>query len=111
MDRAHSLLVPAICTWEVALLANRGRLTLNAPIKEWIPQALAEDRIELAPLEWRIAMDAADLRDQGFHGDPVDGLVYATARHAHAPLITVDALITAFDSRVNARQRTLVVWD
>jgi PIN domain nuclease of toxin-antitoxin system len=43
---------------------------------------------------------AAGLLDsRAFPGDPIDRLIYATARAANAPLVTRDEAIRAYDPR------------
>ena len=113
MDGARGLLVPALCMWEVAMLLNRDRIAFRDPrlsCERWLRAALATP-CELAPLTPAIAATAADLEREGFHGDPADRIVYATARELDAPLITGDAKIHEFESNLPRRTRRLAVWD
>lgn len=91
--------VSAISAWEVAMLAERGRISLDRPAPRWVRAALSADprTIEL-PLTSAIAVRAAQLGADGMHGDPADRFIYATARDRDAPLVTRDAALRAHDA-------------
>ena len=90
--------VSAVSAWEVGMLAQRGRITLDRPTEHWITAALtAEARIVELALSARIAVRAAALTAEGFHGDPADRFIYATARAHDAVLVTRDAALREFD--------------
>ncbi len=46
------------------------------------------------------AVGAALLGQQGFHGDPVDRFLCATARELSVPLVTKDESVQEFAARV-----------
>ena len=100
IDQAASrsqLLVPAISVWEIALLVEKGRLALSQDLDQWVERVFALPGVGLAPLEPAIALEGARLPG-GFHGDPADRLIAATARHHDAELMTVDRAILAYAS-------------
>jgi PIN domain nuclease of toxin-antitoxin system len=103
IEQAETLGVSAISAWEVALLVLRGHLELDLDLRTWIARALAIERVETLPLDPDVAVDAALLVERGFHRDPVDRIVYATARALGAPLVTKDRRIRGFD-------RAATVW-
>lgn len=108
-----TLHVPAMCLWEVAMLLGRGRIAFRDPritCERWLRSALAAP-CELAPLTPRIAAYSADLEREGFHGDPADRMVYATAWVLNLPLITGDEAIHAFEKALPRRSTRLAVWD
>jgi hypothetical protein len=110
--RSDMRLVPAICMWELALLHQAGRWTLTDPddtLDRWMATATADPQ-GVAPLSADIAIAAAGLDDEGFHRDPADRLIYATARMLDAPLITRDAGIHRFEADLPKRARRLAVW-
>ncbi len=78
--------------WEIAKLAERGRLGLACSIEEWMEQALAYPGIELLPLTPQIAIESTTLPGN-FHRDPADQIIVATARIHDLALLTVDRLI------------------
>lgn len=88
----NPVLIPAICVWEIALLSKRSRLHLAKPLADWVHEALSRPRFTLSPLDERIAMEAANL-PPGFHNDPADCMIVATARVADATLVTRDKRI------------------
>ena len=46
----HGLGISAIACWEVAKLTALGRLTLPAPLGQWLRQALTYPGVQLLPL-------------------------------------------------------------
>ena len=94
-ERADGIGVSAITPWEIALLADRGRLRLARETGAWIEAALALPGIRLIPVEPAIASDSVRLPG-AFHADPADRLIVATARQHGAPLVTADFAILAY---------------
>ena len=68
--------ISAVSFWEVAMLHEKGRLTLLQDIGSW-RQALLQDGIVEIPVDGEIGIRAAGLVD--FHADPADRLIVATA--------------------------------
>lgn len=95
LKNAKAVGVPAINTWEVAMLVAKGRIELDRPALEWLHAALQEPRIELIPLTPAIAVQSTRL-GAGFHGDPADAMIVATAMVAGAPLLSRDERILGF---------------
>lgn len=93
--RAGEVLVSAITPWEIALLAEKGRLALARDTRAWLDEALAMPGIGLAPITPAIAVDSVGLPGE-FHADPADRLIIATARDADATLFTVDSAILGY---------------
>jgi PIN domain nuclease of toxin-antitoxin system len=87
--------VSAISCWEVAKLVELGRLTLNLDVGEWLRLALAYPGVRLLELSAEIAVGSTRL-PAGFHRDPSDQIIVATARHLDAVLLTADAKILAY---------------
>ena len=88
---ARTLLVSPISCWEIAMLVARGRVRLDRPTAAWTRDLFAADRVVLAELTAAVAVAAAEL--PGFHGDPADRFLYASARRQGVPLLTKDRLI------------------
>src|SRR2546421_238174 len=72
----------------------RSLLALDAPVRAWVREALALERIEPMALTAEVALDAAQLQ---FEANPADRIIYATARAADAQLVTRDERMRAFD--------------
>lgn len=110
IDRARLVMVPAPSLWEVAELVVRGRLWLDREPRAWMEQSLATEGVELAPLAPEVAVASADLRQEGFHGDPTDRLIFATARVLDATLVSADRGMRAFERALPARRTRHIVW-
>jgi PIN domain nuclease of toxin-antitoxin system len=93
---AAAIGVSTLSAWEVAMLASRGRISLDRDVSLWVRRALAEERVESLAPGVEIALGAGLLDAGGFPGDPADRFIYATARAVDAPLVTRDARIRAF---------------
>lgn len=97
IDGEDAIGVCAISCYEAAALSARGRITLDRPVREWVAVALAQDRVRTLELDPTVAIEAALLDRTSFPGDPVDRIVYATARAEHARLVTRDDRLRRFD--------------
>jgi PIN domain nuclease of toxin-antitoxin system len=95
IGRADAILVSPLSCWEVAILQRRGRLRLDREILEWVRDLFATDRIEPAALTSTAAV-AAETLGEGFPNDPIDRLLYATARERGVSFITKDRGIRSF---------------
>lgn len=95
---ADDLAASAISFWEVAMLCAKGRLTIARPLRLWRGEWLHQGLIEL-PLSGTIGIEAAGL--VGFHPDPADRWLVATAREVGATLLTADERILAWPGRLD----------
>ena len=85
--------------YECALLVERERVALPIPIEEWMPQAIAENRLRVLPATPQLTIRAAQLPQ--IHRDPWDRLIIATALEYDAFLVTRDRTIPLYpDIRV-----------
>jgi PIN domain nuclease of toxin-antitoxin system len=96
---ADFALISAITPWEIALLAEKGRLHLGREVGSWIKAVLALPGIKLAPVEPEIAVDSVRLPGS-LHADPADRIIVATALGGHR-LLTADDLILGWDGELN----------
>ena len=81
------LAVSSMSFWEIAMLAQKQRLSLLTPVSQWMQELLQQGLREI-PVTGGIGIIAAGLPD--FHGDPADRLITATAISASATLVTAD---------------------
>lgn len=88
-NETQGLGVSIISCWEVAKLVEYNRLTLPCPVADWLDQALGYPGISLLELTPRIVVDST-LLPKGFHKDPADQLIVATARTLDCSLLTAD---------------------
>ena len=86
---SNELAASAISFWEATLLRERGRIALDEEVIRWRQVLLREGLIEI-PISGEIAIRAASL--EGFHRDPADRLIVATALGGHQ-LLTADRRI------------------
>ncbi len=94
--RADAILVSPISCWEVATLLTKGRIALDRDVYVWVRDLFGSDGVELAPLSPQVAVAAALLGTAGFHGDPADRFLYATALEHSVPLLTKDESIRSY---------------
>lgn len=99
IDDAERIGVSTLSAWEVAMLVARGRISLDRPADTWVRQALARSRVETLAPSASAAVAAGLLDADAFPGDPVDRLLYATAKELRAPLVTRDRALRKFDRR------------
>lgn len=88
-NEADVIGVSAISCWEIAKLAELGRLEFDVSLDEWFEQALAYPGIRILELTPQIALESTRLPGD-FHRDPADQIIVATARIYGCALITAD---------------------
>ncbi len=101
--KANALFVSTISFWEVAMLVEKGRITMDCSILEW-QSSLIKHGLQEVSLTGGVAIESAQLID--FHGDPADRMIVATAIKATASLCTADQKILDWKHdlpRINAR--------
>ena len=104
LDRAaesRELHIAAISLWEAQVLHARKRVELPVPFAEWIAHAADPRMLTVLPLDTNVII-AADALPAGFHGDPADRLIVATAR-AHA------LALATHDSGIR-KSRAVTLW-
>lgn len=92
---SQGLGVSAISCWEVAKLVEYKRLVLPVAVDAWMDQALSYPGIRLLDLTPQIAIESSRL-PEGFHRDPADQIIVATARVHNCQLLTADVKITNY---------------
>ncbi len=81
--------ISAISFWEVAKLVEYGKLDLGDEISVWFRESLAYPGLAVLELTPEIAAESTMLPD-GFHSDPADQIIVATARVHKCSLVTSD---------------------
>lgn len=99
IDQATEIMVSPLTGWEVSTLHRLGRLVLDREPAIWMRDVLRLNRLVLAALTPEAATWAGTL-DNSFPGDPIDRLLYATARDFRVPLISKDERLRAFAARM-----------
>ena len=93
--KTSSIKIASISLWEVAMLAARGKISLEEGPLNWIRKALSAPGISVCPLSPEIAVDSVNLPGT-FHGDPADRIIVASARLLNATLVTSDRQILRY---------------
>ncbi len=83
-----------ISLWEFATLVDLGRITIDHSIEDWLRIAAAAATVRIQPITPMIVAEMNRL-PSGFHRDPADRLIVATARALKLPLATKDRKIRA----------------
>jgi PIN domain nuclease of toxin-antitoxin system len=78
----------------VAKLVENGKLNLPCPVDEWLTLALNYPGVQLLDFTIPIIIDSTRL--VGFHRDPSDQIIVATARIYGCSLLTADTKILAY---------------
>ncbi len=79
-------------------MASRGRVALSRPLAQWMTEAVSAPGLSIEPMLPQVAIEAS-LLPETFHRDPADRLIVATARVAHATLMTRDQRILDYAAR------------
>lgn len=99
---ASEVAVSAITWFELAWLAERGRISVAMPARSWLEELSRLVRtVGVTPA---IAHTAVSLPDS-FPGDPADRLIYATAVEQGWSLVTKDRAL-----RDHRHPRRIAVW-
>jgi PIN domain nuclease of toxin-antitoxin system len=92
----------SISWYELAWLAQRGRIALTVPIRSWLEGLAAQVRtVGTTPA---IAATAVEL-PSSFPADPADRLIYAAAIEHGWPLVTKDERL-----RGHLHPRKITIW-
>ncbi|MEH1805720.1 type II toxin-antitoxin system VapC family toxin [Nostoc sp.] len=92
--QSQGLGVSIISCWEIAKLVENRKLAFSISVEEWLAAALAYPGVQLLELTIPIILESTQLT--GFHKDPSDQIIVATARIYNSPLLTADAKILAY---------------
>ena len=95
--QSGELFVSVVSFWEVAMLVEKGRLEIEGKVTEW-RKTLIEHGLKELPLLGEVAIKSAGL--EGFHGDPADRMIVASAMHSGAALCTADEKILSWEHEI-----------
>lgn len=83
--------ISIISCWEIAKLVEKNRLDFDCPVEEWLEIALSYSGVQLLELSIPIIIQSTHLT--GFHADPADQIIVATAKVYNSSLLTQDRKI------------------
>ncbi|MBN2374536.1 type II toxin-antitoxin system VapC family toxin [bacterium] len=98
LDKAmkdKNIFISSISVWEIALLVEKGRLTLSMNVQDWIAKSERLPFINFVPIDNAIAMKSV-LLSKPFYNDPADRIIIATAIILGIPIVTKDLRIINF---------------
>ncbi len=95
LSRASEILISSISAWEIAMLVEKGRLTLNMDVGSWLDEVSQIEGVRFLPVDNEIGIKSAVLPGD-FHKDPADRIIVATARNLAVPLVTADKKILQY---------------
>ena len=99
---ADELAVSDITWFELAWLAQRGRISVSRPLERWLTDL--SQHVRSIPLTPRIAAAAASLA-ASFPADPADRVIYATALEHGWALVTGDERL-----RLLGANHVITIW-
>ncbi len=85
----------AASTWEIAIKAHLGRLSLRESAAKWIPSAMQEAGVYPIDILQRHTYVAATLPN--YHADPFDRMLISQALIENMSLITADRQILRYE--------------
>ena len=87
-DPANDLWISPISTWEVMVLAEKGRIVLDPDPTTWIRKVYRTIPFKEAPLNHEVAIQSRSVNLP--HQGPADRFLIATARVHDLTLVTAD---------------------
>jgi PIN domain nuclease of toxin-antitoxin system len=108
-----ALFLSSISLYEMANAHQRGRLDLvGRTLEDWFTANLRKPGVRIIEISPEIALQTAKL-PSGFHGDPGDRLVAATAQVASLTIVTHDKVLLRYGKQgvfptLKARRKKLV---
>ena len=88
---ANELWLSPISVWELLVLAERGRIKLDAEPRRWVAEAIDSTPASEAVLSFEVAVRSREIMRA--HADPADRFLVATALVYDLTLITADAAL------------------
>jgi len=89
------ILISAITAWEIALLAEKGRMALTMHVDDWLRKVAEIEGVRFVPVDNEVAVQSVRLPGQ-FHDDPADRMITALARQYSVPVVTSDKKIREY---------------
>jgi len=93
----NGLGISIISCWEIAKLVEKNRLDLGISLEEWLDVAINYHQIQVLHLNLPIILESTRL--SGFHADPADQIIVATAKVHRVTLVTQDQKINHYFSQ------------
>jgi PIN domain nuclease of toxin-antitoxin system len=93
-DRRNEVFFSVASSWEMAIKVGLGKLKLDGPLEEIIPEELLRNGFSLLPIEHAHVLAVSTLPRR--HGDPFDRLLISQARASGLTLVTRDEKLKGY---------------
>jgi PIN domain nuclease of toxin-antitoxin system len=93
-DLSNEVFFSAVRSWEVAIKATAGKLTLPEPPASYVPRRMADQGLRPLPLTHPHALGVYDLPLH--HRDPFDRLLIAQVKREDLIVVTADHLLEQY---------------
>jgi PIN domain nuclease of toxin-antitoxin system len=90
-----NLYISAMTVWEIALLCNKGRITLSLPLSSWLDKIISMDGLSVIDLSLDILIASCSLFNYQYR-DPADRMIIASAQSIDSYLMTHDNKILEY---------------
>ena len=94
-DGHNELFLSAASAWEIAIKAQRGRLTLPVQPQQYVADRLVLHGFRPLPIALSHALQVYALPEH--HRDPFDRILVAQGQLAEMPILTADPMIAKYD--------------
>jgi PIN domain nuclease of toxin-antitoxin system len=101
-EHAESLAIADVSLWEVAKLIELKHVEFDVSLPDFFRKAITPE-LSVLPITAAIASRVATLESEGFHKDPADQLIVATALEHGLRLVSND-------TRIRQWGRVPMVW-
>jgi PIN domain nuclease of toxin-antitoxin system len=89
----NELWLSPISLWELLMLVDKGRVSLDEDLDRWIPAAMQAAALKEAPVTHEVVLQTRKVALP--HRDPADRFIAATARVFDLTLVTADRNLLA----------------
>lgn len=100
LAETDAVAIASITLWEIGMLTEKKRLTLDRDVLGWLEETIAITRVRVLPLTPRVAALATSIAPLR---DPADRLIAATA-------LTHNALLVTKDDRIRESGVVETIW-
>jgi PIN domain nuclease of toxin-antitoxin system len=97
----NRLYISSITLWEIAMLAQKGRINIYSTIEDLLEKISNIDGLNIQDINYKIASLSASL--DKFHGDPADRIIISTAKNLASTLVTMDTKIVDWSKNAYVR--------
>ena len=97
LDENNTLFFSLVSVWEMAIKISLGKLNINQPLADFIPEQLAINNIQLLDIRFEHLLKTMDLPFH--HRDPFDRLIIAQTFIEDMTLLSIDSVFAAYGVR------------